>query len=342
MKKVKKAGCILIKNNKIALVYREKQKDYSFPKGHMEKNETLKECAIRETNEETKRKCKILIEEPIYIEKYITPSGEDVEMYYYLGKDIGKSNNKSEDTHPTIWISFEEVYDKLSYESLKKTWNNIKDIVKKYIDQEDMFPKEIKKYIQNLPYTEDKTGRSKDKVYNFNNELILKVSNNKERLKREKERVDYINTCNIPGSKSIYYLEKNNKYYYLRTCINGESLCSERFINNPELLINTLVKIVKILRSMDNKKCPFKSTNNYGKDFVHGDLCLPNIYVNNKNEFIGFIDLDNCGVGDKWYDYSWLLWSLEYNFKKDKYNKLLLKKLNLELNIEKYNKYIQK
>lgn len=42
--KVEKAGCILInkKNNKIGLVYREKQKDYSFPKGHKEDGETLK------------------------------------------------------------------------------------------------------------------------------------------------------------------------------------------------------------------------------------------------------------------------------------------------------------
>ena len=43
--KVKKAGCILInkKTKEIGLVYRIKHKDYSFPKGHLEKNETLKE-----------------------------------------------------------------------------------------------------------------------------------------------------------------------------------------------------------------------------------------------------------------------------------------------------------
>lgn len=46
---VKKAGCILINldNSKIALVLRDG--DYSFPKGHLENGETIKECAIRET-----------------------------------------------------------------------------------------------------------------------------------------------------------------------------------------------------------------------------------------------------------------------------------------------------
>ena len=55
--KVEKAGCILInkENNKIGLIYRQKQKDYSFPKGHRESEESLIECAIRETAEETKK-----------------------------------------------------------------------------------------------------------------------------------------------------------------------------------------------------------------------------------------------------------------------------------------------
>ena len=51
-----KAGCFLIRKEtkEIALIYRTKQNDYSFPKGHVEKGETLKEAAIRETAEETK------------------------------------------------------------------------------------------------------------------------------------------------------------------------------------------------------------------------------------------------------------------------------------------------
>ena len=133
--KVQKAGCILINTNDktVALVYREKQKDYSFPKGHLEENETLTECAIRETAEETKRDCELLMQDEIYIETYITPLGEDVELHYYLSKDIGPSDNSSEDTHETFWIPFDEVYDKLSYDSLKKVWNEVKDKVETYM-----------------------------------------------------------------------------------------------------------------------------------------------------------------------------------------------------------------
>ena len=205
-----------------------------------------------------------------------------------------------------------------------------------------MFPKIINDYVKNLLYNIDTIGRSEDKVYIFENKYVLKVSSNKERLLREKERVDYLNHNNVPGSRSICFMEENNKYYYLRTCINGDSLINKRFINNPDLLLTVLVEVVKVLRGLDNIECPFKSTNNVGNDFVYGDLCLPNIYVNKNNEFIGFIDLANAGLGDKWYDYSWLLWSLEYNLKTDKYNQILLDKLNLEFNKDKYDKYIPK
>ena len=134
MGKVKKAGCILLNNEgKIAIVYRDMFDDYSFPKGHMEEGETLIECAIRETAEETKRDCVLLEKDPIYIEDYVTSWGEDVEMYYFIGKDVGPSDNTSEETHTTYWIPFDEVEDILSYDSLKKVWNSIKDKVKTYL-----------------------------------------------------------------------------------------------------------------------------------------------------------------------------------------------------------------
>lgn len=205
-----------------------------------------------------------------------------------------------------------------------------------------MFPKIINNYVKNLLYNIDTVGRSEDKVYIFEDKYILKVSSNKEKLLREKERVDYLNYNNVPCSRSVCYIEENDKCYYLRTCINGDSLISKRFIDNPDLLLTVLIEVVKVLRSLDNLKCPFKSTDNIGNDFVHGDLCLPNIYVNGHNEFVGFIDLDNSGLGDKWYDYSWLLWSLEHNLKTDKYNQILLDKLNLEFQKDKYDKYIPK
>lgn len=119
-----KAGCFLIdtKNMKVAIIYRKTRNDFSFPKGHLEKGESLEECALRETAEETKRDCKIVKEFQPIVEKYTTPSGEVCENHNFLAIDIGKSSNKSPDTHDMFWVNFEDVENKLSYENLKNTW----------------------------------------------------------------------------------------------------------------------------------------------------------------------------------------------------------------------------
>jgi|GEM_PF-741365 len=202
------------------------------------------------------------------------------------------------------------------------------------------FPREITDTVKGLPFSEDNVGRSNDKVYIFSDKYVLKVSENRKMLREERTKTDFLSSCSIPGNKSICYVEDDEKAYYLRTYLDGDSLISERFINDPELLTDVLAKIVSILRSLDKSGCTFCSTDNEGNDFVHGDLCLPNIYVTKDNEFAGFLDLGNSGLGDKWYDYAWMLWSLEYNLGTDKYNDILLKKINVAFDIERFNRYI--
>lgn len=200
-------------------------------------------------------------------------------------------------------------------------------------------PEDIYKMVQNLNFKKDCIGCSQDEVYVFEDKYVLKISSSKDCLLKEKEKTDWLEN-KIPGSKSILFKEYNSKYYYLRTCVSGDSLISKRFIDQPLLLIQTLKKVVEILRSLDAYDCPFQSSESTGNSFVHGDLCLPNIYVNENNEFEGFIDLNNAGLGDVWEDYAWLIWSFEYNLKTNQYTEALLKELGLEMNEKKYKQYV--
>lgn len=131
--KVLKAGCILIdiKNKKIGLVYREKRNDYSFPKGHLEEGETLEECAIRETEEETGMICKIIKTKELPVIRYTDSNGNDVEIYHYFGvcKGISTNNFKPEDVEELVWMEIDEVEDTLTYQSLKNLWNEARPIL---------------------------------------------------------------------------------------------------------------------------------------------------------------------------------------------------------------------
>lgn len=128
-----KAGCYLVdvKNKKVALVYRGKRNDWSFPKGHKEEGETIEECAVRETAEETKRVAQIVPEIEPVVERYQTPAGEKCACYMFVAIDKGLSDNDSWDTHDTYFIDVDKVEEKLTYEDLKQSWKSVLPKIKK-------------------------------------------------------------------------------------------------------------------------------------------------------------------------------------------------------------------
>lgn len=136
---IKKAGTILInlENKKIGLVYREKTNDYSFPKGHLEKGETILECAVRETEEETLRKNHLFNNKEVDIIKYDSEEEKNVEVYYYLAIDEGETikNIPQKDREKLIWEDINDVYSLLTYENLKEMWKKIKNQVKEILEQ---------------------------------------------------------------------------------------------------------------------------------------------------------------------------------------------------------------
>ena len=130
MNKVIKAGSILLSQDhrKVCLVKREKLKDYSFPKGHIEDKESLLECAIRETEEETSRACKAITTEPLGTIEYINYEGKVI-TYMFLCEDIGPTTKVIPDCdkEEPVWLDIKDVEKTLTYSNLREFWNNIKE-----------------------------------------------------------------------------------------------------------------------------------------------------------------------------------------------------------------------
>ena len=128
--KTQKAGCILVNvdRKEIGLVYRKKQDDYSFPKGHVEPGEKLHECAVRETEEETGRKNHLVSNNPIYKQEYVTPRGEEVENYMFLAIDDGMTDEEipEELKESLVWVKIDNVESMLSYQDLIEMWKDVK------------------------------------------------------------------------------------------------------------------------------------------------------------------------------------------------------------------------
>ena len=199
-------------------------------------------------------------------------------------------------------------------------------------------PIKIKEIIKDYPLKKDTLGRSKDLIYFAKDKYVLKISKNKEKLRHEVEMNDFLKD-KLPVSKTVVYEEDNEFGYYLKTFIDGEPLISNKYLKDPYKLICLLKDALDKIHSVDVSNCPFINSYSKGNSFIHGDFCLPNILVKD-NKVSGFIDLNDAGVGDKYADYSWCIWSFEYNLKTKEYTPILLKELGIEFNQELFDKYI--
>jgi len=104
---------------------------YSFPKGHVEKNESIIDTAKREVQEETGILFEIVSDKMETI-TYLMPNGIYKDVYYFLGK---AQNQKITKQHSEVmhagWYNYDQVLTYLTYDNDKKAFVRMVQRIKK-------------------------------------------------------------------------------------------------------------------------------------------------------------------------------------------------------------------
>lgn len=124
MKFEKCCGCIILNENKVLLV-KHNDGHWGFPKGHVEKDETELQTAIREVKEETNLDVEIQ-EDKRYVDEYYSSEDTFKQVVYFLAtcKNINVKKQEAEIAQ-IEWVSIEETVNKITYENTKKLFKYV-------------------------------------------------------------------------------------------------------------------------------------------------------------------------------------------------------------------------
>jgi 8-oxo-dGTP pyrophosphatase MutT (NUDIX family) len=117
-KLVRAAGGVIRRNGsrgsmRVAIVHRPGYDDWSFPKGKLDRGETLEEAALREVEEETGLRCKLVA--PLGCTAYSDHKGREKVACYWLMDVVGGRFRAGSEVDEVRWATIDEALDLLSY-----------------------------------------------------------------------------------------------------------------------------------------------------------------------------------------------------------------------------------
>ena len=128
--KEKSCGAIVFNDNKVLLV-ESLEGVWGFPKGHVEANESEKMTALREVKEETNQDIMIVSDKRFEI-AYKVKETIDKTVVYFIAKKASDAPliAQMEELKQVAFVDKNEVAKYLSYDNLKKLWQEVLDYIK--------------------------------------------------------------------------------------------------------------------------------------------------------------------------------------------------------------------
>jgi diadenosine hexaphosphate hydrolase (ATP-forming) len=115
-----KAGGLIVRDQagrQEVLLISSNRRSWSFPKGHLEPDETLEQCAVRECEEETGLRVEIIKELPVL--EYKDDAGTPILVQLYQMRVIsGQLTGESSDVH-LEWVPVDQAAGVFDYQNLR-------------------------------------------------------------------------------------------------------------------------------------------------------------------------------------------------------------------------------
>ena len=130
MKKEKSCGIIVFHNDKVLMV-KQLLGHWGFPKGHIEKDETEYETALREVKEETNIDARI-IDGFRKVISYSPKEGVIKYVTFFIGEPLNYDTISQEnEIEQTLFVPIGEAINLVTYEEEKEALNEAIDFIKK-------------------------------------------------------------------------------------------------------------------------------------------------------------------------------------------------------------------
>lgn len=100
--------------DEILLIHRRKHRDWTFPKGKTEPDESDEECAVREVEEETHLRCEL--DRELRSITYTDDRGRHKSVRYWLMRPVSGSAGPGDGVDEVEWVTPDAAAAQLSYD----------------------------------------------------------------------------------------------------------------------------------------------------------------------------------------------------------------------------------
>lgn len=137
------------------------------------------------------------------------------------------------------------------------------------------FPKTIRKFIGNRPYSIDQTGMSGSRVLRFE-DMVLKIEAQGEEPDNERRMMAWL-AGRLPVPQLLCFEQADGFNYLLMSRLRGEMCCAPDLLAQPEQLVRLLAEGLRMLWRVDTSDCPYvNSVDNklrLARESVRNNLC---------------------------------------------------------------------